>query len=205
MAVPPDTTAPALPAQCVIFDMDGTIVRPRLNFDQIRSALQLSPGPILEQLDALSPPRRSEVERGLYRFEMEAAVHSELQPGARHLLTWLVNRGVKTALITRNCRSAVDVVLVKHALSFDLVRSREDGPTKPAAEPILACCRRLGAEPHRTWTVGDHHYDILAGRAAGTTTVLLVNGPRPPPYAAEGDHVIGSLEALPELLGLVSP
>ena len=94
------------------------------------------------------------------------------------------------------------MVLTKYALRFDLVRSREDGTTKPSGEPILETCRRLGVAPERTWSVGDYRFDVLSGRAAGTTTVLLVNGPDTPPYAHEADHVIRSLDELLPLMGL---
>lgn len=188
--------------QCVIFDMDGTITRPQLNFDDIRAALDLPSGPILEQLPALPPERRAAVERGLYRFEMEAAIRSELQSGAGQVIGRLQRCGVKTALLTRNCRSAVDVVLIRHGLRFDLVRTREDGTTKPSGEPILRTCRDLGVAAERTWSVGDYRFDVLSGRAAGATTVLLVNGPETPPYADEADHVIRSLAELLPLLEL---
>lgn len=50
--------------------------------------------------------------------------------------------------------------------------------------------------------VGDFHYDIIAGRAAGATTVLLVNDRAIPTFADEADHVIHRLDELPALLGI---
>lgn len=187
---------------CVIFDMDGTLTRPVLNFDDIRAALALPAGPILEQLPAMPPKRRDEIERALYRYEMESAVHSELQPGAGDLIRAINAAGLRTALLTRSCRSAVDVLLLKHPLKFDALHTREDGPPKPSAEPIIDLCTRLNVAPTDTWMVGDFHYDIIAGRAAGATTVLLVNDRAIPTFADEADHVIHRLDELPALLGI---
>lgn len=187
---------------CVIFDMDGTLTRPFLNFDDIRADLGLPPGPILERLPALPPTRRDEIERALYRYEMQAAVHSELQPGAADIVRDIRDAGIRTALLTRSCRSAVDLLLLKFPLRFDALRTREDGPSKPSAEPILELCAQLGVAPAATWTVGDFHYDIIAGRDAGTTTVLLLNGDERPIFADDADYTIFTLRALIPLLGI---
>ena len=42
---------------------------------------------------------------------------------------------------------------------------------KPHPEPILYACGLLGRDPKRSWYVGDAGRDMLAGRAAGCTTV----------------------------------
>jgi phosphoglycolate phosphatase-like HAD superfamily hydrolase len=133
---------------------------------------------------------------------MQAAVHSELQPGAADIVRAIRDAGIRTALLTRSCRSAVDLLLLKFPLRFDALRTREDGPSKPSAEPILDLCKQLGVAPAETWTVGDFHYDIIAGRAAGTRTVLLVNGDARPAFADEADDVIHRLDELAGLLGV---
>jgi phosphoglycolate phosphatase-like HAD superfamily hydrolase len=48
--------------------------------------------------------------------------------------------------------------------------------------------------------VGDYLFDILSGRSAGTSTVLII-GERPlPDFADQADHVI---RRLPDLLPLI--
>ncbi len=88
----------------------------------------------------------------------------------------------------------------KHGLEFDAVRTREDGAVKPSPEPVRAICEALGVRPEETWTVGDYLFDILAGKEAGATTVLMVGDRRPPEYADQADHVIRHLD---ELLALI--
>ncbi len=184
--------------RAVIFDMDGTLTLPALDFDEIRQEIGMGSGPILEALPGMSIERRTRAEAILQRHEDTAAAASELQPGAADVVAAVRAAGLRAALMTRNSDRSVKVFQARHGIDFDLWWTRDDGPMKPSPEPILAICRSLGVEPDETWSIGDYHYDILCGAAAGCTTVLLLDpdGERPD-WAGEADHVI---HALPELL-----
>jgi len=186
------------PCKAVIFDMDGTLTRPALDFDEIRREIGLGNGPILEALPGMTIDQRARAEAILRRHEDRAAAGSELQPGAADVVAAVRASGMNAALMTRNSARSVKVFQSRHGIDFDLLRTRDDGPMKPSPEPILAICRSLGVAPEETWSIGDFHYDILCGAAAGSTTVLLLdpNADRPR-WADEADHVI---HALPELL-----
>lgn len=188
----------------VIFDMDGTLTRPHLDFDRMREEIGLEPGPLLETVLAMSPKDRAIAEAILQRHEDEASAGSELQPGAAEVVAAVREAGLSPVLMTRNSRRSVNVVLRRHGLSFDLIRTREDGAIKPSPEPIFDICRRLNADPQQSWAVGDFHYDILCGAAAGCTTVLLLTdkGARPD-WAGQADHIIHDLRELLGLLGIV--
>lgn len=189
------------PNSAVIFDLDGTLVRSNLDFDAIRAEIGLPPGPILESLVQLDPPARRRAEVILARHEHEAALHAEWQEGAAEVVSALRAAGRPVAILTRNSRATVELILQSHALPFDAVRTREDGAIKPAAEPVLSLCRCLHADPARSWVVGDYLFDILSGRAAGTRTVLMVGDAPLPDYAQQADHTI---RRLPELLDLLA-
>jgi HAD superfamily hydrolase (TIGR01549 family) len=186
--------------RAVIFDMDGTLTRPTLDFPAIRAAIGI-PEPLLENMLAL--PAGAERDRAfsiLDRFEEEAAEASELNDGTRGVLEFLSSRKVPTGLVTRNSRRSTDRVLAKHRLSFEVVVTREDAPAKPRPEPLWLICDRLRVEPPQALMVGDFKFDIVAGRNAGTRTALLTNG-KTPAYLKEvpPDHV---LERLTDLLAL---
>ncbi|HRW55004.1 MAG TPA: hypothetical protein P5081_19210, partial [Phycisphaerae bacterium] len=72
--------------QLVIFDMDGTLTRQNINFDEIRAAIGLDGEPILEALGRMSPADRARAERILRDFEDRAAETSELQPYAMEIV-----------------------------------------------------------------------------------------------------------------------
>jgi len=189
----------------VIFDMDGTIVEPLLDFALIRSELGIAPRQgILEAIQAMPTGIREGAERRLLEHELSAARRVRLLPGARRTIRAVRMAGLKAALLTRNARAPMEMVIDRFGLEFDLAWSREDGPIKPEPHGVLRACQALAIAPHRMVCVGDFHYDILAANAAGAVSVLLSRGERPP-YADQARYVIGELTQLPALLGMENP
>jgi HAD superfamily hydrolase (TIGR01549 family) len=187
----------------VIFDMDGTLTRPNLDFDLIRAEIGIVASPILEAVGKMSSEERERAEAILRRHESEAASSSELQPGAVEVVASLREAGWQVALMTRNSRASTRVLQERHGLAFDFVRTREDGAFKPSPEPIFDICKALGCDPAASFSVGDYHYDILCGKAAGATTVLLLDpGESRPAWAEEADFVISELTELLPHFGL---
>ena len=59
--------------RAVIFDLDGTLADPLLDFDAIRAEIGLAPGlPILEQLADATPAARARAEEIMRRHERTA-------------------------------------------------------------------------------------------------------------------------------------
>lgn len=183
----------------VVFDMDGTITRPYIDFPAIRRAIGAGDQPILEYLDGLEEPHLSRARQIVDRFERDAAVNSELTDGAREVLEFLRRRKIETALVTRNNPESVKTVFAKHGIEFGFVVTPADAPPKPSPEPIRAVARHFGVAPHNVLTVGDFLFDVQAGSAAGARTVFLTNG-HPPDYAVQADYVIDNLKELMKLL-----
>ena len=185
----------------LIFDLDGTLTRPILDFAAIRAAVGLGE-PLLESMLALpAGPERERAFAVLERFEAEAAERAELNEGAREILDVLSRRGIPAGLVTRNSRASARRTLERHALRFDIVVTRDDAPPKPRPEPLLRICEHFGVPPAEALMVGDFRLDVLAGHRAGTRTALLTNGrdaswlPEAPP-----DHVVERLLELESLL-----
>lgn len=188
------------PPRAVIFDMDGTLTRPYLDFPTIRAAIGVAE-PLLENMLALAPgPARDRAFGILERFEDEAAEASELNPGAREVLDFLSSRGVPSGVLTRNSRRSTEIVLAKHGLRFDLCVTRDDAPAKPRPEPLWMLCRHLRVEPAHALMVGDFKFDVIVGRNAGTRTALLTFG-KTPSYLHEiqPDHLLDELSDLLKL------
>jgi phosphoglycolate phosphatase-like HAD superfamily hydrolase len=82
---------------------------------------------------------------------------------------------------------------------FAALACADDGfPNKPAPDPVLRLCSRLGVEPARTAVVGDSPADLRMGRAAGAARVVAVLtgvGDRAT-LAPLSDVVLGSIEDL---------
>jgi len=177
----------------VIFDLDGTLTRPILDFDAMRAEIGGVTGPILEAMASMSDDARRRAEGILARHELLAAQRSQLYDGAVDLVDRLRRHGFGVAILTRNSRRCTRLVLAMHGLKVDALRTREDGAVKPSAEPVLALCRQLGAAPGRSWMVGDYHFDILSGAAAGTRTILMIGEAEAPAFAVEADFVVRRL------------
>ncbi|HSW46034.1 MAG TPA: HAD family hydrolase [Phycisphaerae bacterium] len=189
----------------VLFDLDGTLTRPYFDFDAIRREIGLPTepwAPILESLEHMTRLERTRAEAILHRHEHEAAEASELWDDARHVVGAIRAAGIPAALMTRNSRRSVDTVMAKHGLRFDAEYTREDGPIKPAPDPVLILCRRLNAEPTRAWVIGDYLFDLQSGNSAGAVTVLMLGDSPLPDWADQARHVIRRLSELLPLLGL---
>lgn len=187
----------------VIFDMDGTVIEPLLDFAAIRRELGVPPGrDILQALEDMQPSRRLLSEKLLLNKELSAARNARLMPAADAVLRRIHRAGLKTGLLTRNCKEAMETVLGRFPeLTFDVTLSRESGPIKPEPDGIARACGQMGVQPQRTACVGDFRYDMVAARSAGTLAVLLVTGERPE-FADLADVVIAGLDELPDVLGL---
>ena len=158
----------------VIFDLDGTLTEPVLDFDAIRAEIGLPEGvPILEHLDVLDEAGRARAEAVMLRHERAAIAQATLADGCADLLEHLRDRAIPIAILTRNVREVVETFARMFTFQFHAIYTREDGPPKPSPAGALSLCRSMGVDPAHTLAVGDYKYDVMAGRDAGCRTVLV--------------------------------
>jgi HAD superfamily hydrolase (TIGR01509 family) len=189
--------------KAVIFDLDGTITEPFLDFEAIRREIGLSPeaGTLLEAMNAMTPPERRRAMDIVERHEQQAVEHSTLNAGAKTMLDELRSGGIKIGILTRNKRSNAIAIARMHGLEFDAIFDREDGPVKPDAFGVLKLCGLFNVSPCESVVVGDYLYDVLAAKAAGAIAVLLKNHPQADEFAKHADYVV---ENLGEILTIVT-
>jgi HAD superfamily hydrolase (TIGR01509 family) len=184
----------------VVFDLDGTLVVQELDFEAMRREIGLPPGtPLLEAVERMDAAGREAAVAVLRRHELAAAETAALNPGVAAFLDWLAGRGVRRAVLSRNMRGAVEKVLRRCGLSFDLVLAREDAPYKPSPEGLWHICVTWGVAPAEVLMVGDYLYDLQAGRSAGTRTALVTHG-RSLPFAHLADVAFATFEDVPDVL-----
>src|SRR5690606_28954971 len=95
-AITPMNHPPLLRPRAVLFDMDGTLTEPLLDFDAIRAELEIAPGaPILEAIAAMPAARRASAMAILHRHEDDAAQRATLNPGCHDLLDWLRRQSIR--------------------------------------------------------------------------------------------------------------
>ncbi len=107
--------------KAVIFDLDGTLVHSDLDFDLIRRRIGLSDGAVLEALQKMSAPDRRRAMQILEEHESQAAREARLDAHAHTVLAALAQRGIRTALLTRNSSASARTVMDRHNLSFEIV------------------------------------------------------------------------------------
>ena len=187
----------------VVFDLDGTLLAPMLDFDAIRQEIGLPPETtILEGMNGLSEAERARASAILNRHEAEAAARSRLMPGAEALLAGLRQRGIKIAILTRNSRDSVERARKRHGLVLDAAVVREDMKPKPSPEGVRHLMEVCGTGPDETIVVGDFRFDIEAGAAAGCRTIAIVWEPVPP-WAAEAPWTARGLDEVGKILARV--
>ncbi|HEY1379112.1 MAG TPA: HAD family hydrolase [Gemmataceae bacterium] len=198
------TTGQTLPVRGVVFDLDGTLIHQRLDFEAIRREIGLPPGtPLLEALERLPPAEQDRAWMILDRHELAAADASEVLPGVPEFLGWLDARAVRRAVLTRNSRAAAVASLTRCGLTaFDPVMSRDDAPYKPQPDGLTHICVAWGFRPVEVLMVGDYIYDVQVGRRAGTRTALVTHG-RTWPFAGEADVVFADFAEGMEKLGFL--
>jgi HAD superfamily hydrolase (TIGR01549 family) len=190
---------PLILPRAILFDMDGTLTAPMLDFPRIKAEMGIGSRPILEALAELPADARRIAEEVLHRHEETAAADSTLNPGCVELLDWLARRNISVALITRNSLTSVRTVMRRHGLAIDVLITRDDGRFKPDPHPLHLACQRLNMPPADVWMVGDGRYDVEAGVAAKIKTVWVSHG-REPDFDTKPWRVVRDLVELTEML-----
>ena len=172
-----------------IFDLDGTLTRPGLiDFDGIKDAIGCPRDRTI--IEFLAPLRGASLRRAwqvIDRYEQAGLAGARANPDAHLVLATLREWGVRCYVLTRNSRAIARATL--HCLGLGpYVRDtvgREDAHPKPDPAGIHALRARWGCTLDRTLMVGDFHFDVWAGAAAGVATAFLTNRRAPaesPPF-----------------------
>jgi HAD superfamily hydrolase (TIGR01509 family) len=185
---------------CWIFDMDGTLTEGLHDFPAISRALGLpADEPILEALNRLSPAELAKRHDQLAQIEIEIAHQATPQPGAYELLSALQAQGHRLGILTRNTKAIAQITLATCGLADffhpDHILGRTCCAPKPKPDGILKLLAAWSANPTDAVMIGDHQFDLLAGRNANALAVYLdpQNESLWNPYA---DYSVHSLEQL---------
>jgi phosphoglycolate phosphatase len=95
----------------------------------------------------------------------------------RPLLARLRERVPHFAVATSDDRGPTERTLASLGIAHEMatLACADDGfPNKPAPDPVLRICERLGVEPARTAVVGDSPADLAMARSAGAGRVIAV-------------------------------
>ena len=183
------------PPDAVVFDNDGLLldtesVWTRAERDLFeRRGLKFSPGDKRELVGTSAeaagrvlerrleePGRRAELIEELNRLVVAELEHGvEAMVGARELIQALKARGTPIGLVSNSplafVRRSLEIAAFEDR--FDaIVSAHETAAPKPAPDPYLEACRRLGVEPGPSVVaLEDSPTGVAAARAAGLTVI----------------------------------
>lgn len=161
----------------VIFDMDGTITVPIIDWKTLRTTIGVpSDSTILEYIDSLPTDQSVWANDLLIKTEQEACATADLNEGVLALIDYLKSKNIQMALVTNNHFDAMQTVLKRHCLRFDIALSRNKGKLKPSGDLIEKALEGLGLSSTETIAIGDGHYDIEACHRAGVKCIYLTHG-----------------------------
>lgn len=115
--------------------------------------------------------------------------------------------GLQLGVVTNDSETSARAHLDRTGIlgCFGFVAGYDSGfGAKPAPGPLWAGASALDAQPEETVMVGDSRHDLLAGRAAGMTTVGVLTGVAgQDDLAPLADVVLADISALPDWLDRV--
>jgi len=159
-----------------VFDMDGTLTVPNLDFQEMYRRVGCLTKDILSEIDGWPEDRRKRANEVIYEMEQEACATMKAMPGAEPLGAFFDARGIPRGLVTRNVQTSVAHF---HATAWPLppftpALARDFKPYKPAPDALLHICAKWGVHPSEVVMIGDSAKDDnVSGNRAGAITVLL--------------------------------
>jgi len=208
----------------VLFDLDGTLLdtapdlgaalnrlladtgRAPLALEQIRPHVSHGSRALLRLglgVEPGDPAYEGYRTRLLDHYLRHIATHSRLFPGMEQVLDHMAANGISWGVVTNKpgwltlpLMDALD--LTRHAAC--IVSGDTTDHPKPHPAPLLHACRTAGTAPERCLFVGDAERDLVAGRAAGMTSLVALfgyidAGEAPHTWGADG-YLEGPLDLL---------
>lgn len=184
----------------IVFDFDGTLVQPSLNFKEMnQAAIKAVSGfmpdyppkeePALEWLQKVYAKacalKGKDFAKTVYQaadlamaeVEVNAVKEGGLFPETRSVLERLKASGIVTAIITRNCRRAVLTALPDLDRFCSCLLTRDDiSKWKPNPAHLEVALKAMNLPAEQVLMVGDDPMDIKVGKACGTRTAALFCG-----------------------------
>lgn len=107
--------------------------------------------------------------KAFHRLQQDPAYDEPLYPGVEAALIELRDEGVLLGIATGKGRRGLGHTLETHGIAdyFVVLKTADDGPSKPDPTILKDAMTELGAEPATTAMIGDTAFDMAMAKAAG--------------------------------------
>jgi HAD superfamily hydrolase (TIGR01549 family) len=184
----------------IIFDMDGTLTVPEIDFKKIRQELDVNNGvDLLEYPKSLSEKRRKEYFKKLEELEKKAYKNLKFQEGSIRTLNKFIKSGIKLSIVTRNSKSNAGIIIEKLNVNFNPILTREFSYVKPHPGTIHHILSIWNLKSSEILIIGDFEDDMICGRNAGISTCFFQNKNKPS-YSKLADFTIESYDELEKII-----
>jgi phosphoglycolate phosphatase len=190
---------PVLKPECVLFDLDGTLVdtAPDLlacldqalqqagqkpaNAEALRPYISYGAAIMIDRAVSGddSKLKDSILQTMLALYQQNIARHSQLFTGLESLLNWLDDNTVKWGVVTNKRQRFTHPLMAAFKLDHRaacIVSGDTTANSKPHPEPMLKACEIAAVSPENCIYIGDAEHDIQAGRNSGMKTVAALYG-----------------------------
>ena len=187
--------------ECVLFDLDGTLIdtapdfikvvnqlllennRPALEDNRIRQTVSNGARALVKLAFAIDENHadfKALLQRllDLYSEQLQDT-QSRVYPGLHELLQQFEAQGIRWGIVTNKPEKYAALLLDKLDLKercHALVCPEHVSHTKPHPEPILLACTQLQANIERTVYIGDHIRDVQAAKNADVIAIAAAYG-----------------------------
>lgn len=185
--------------KAIIFDMDGTLTVPAIDFTSLREEIGATEGDILLEMEKWPKEKQANAWKVIERYESAVIAATQMQDGCVDLLVKLRENGCKLAILTRNSRKSVDSFLEIIGINFDAILTREHTHIKPSPVPVHDILRDVEVAPSEAMVVGDYVHDMESGNSAGADTCFFHN-PGAASFAEVANYTVSSYEELEKLI-----
>ena len=185
----------------IILDLEGTILEMDADWELMRDKIhdyfsqnyniKMHFKPVLEKVnkaieiisnkypDSDLNKIKEDINNIIEQTHIDAAKNSRLFDNVIVLIEKLRNHGYKLTAFTRSGKKSTKILLSRNGLNdvFQMILTREDVmEPKPSPEGIEKIIEHYNYEPDKFLIIGDHPYDIMAGKKAKIYTIGVLSG-----------------------------
>lgn len=165
--------------EAIVFDFDGTIGNSGISREVLTDwceQLELDCGyhEIIEHVEQLPAEIQKEKTEGLLKLEREHMEKTDMLPGTHEWFAYIKEKGIKSAIFSRNTKRNIEVILKAQNIEVDLIMGRECSIPKPHPEGLEIIVEKLKLDKEKILMVGDSLIsDVQVGQTVGVKTALV--------------------------------